>query len=56
MVDEIYDRGYQTGRAEFHGGIDRLIRKIANSLSATFHAVERIQFGAPWKSGSAVER
>jgi len=47
MVDEIYDRSYQAGRAEFHAGIDRMARKAAE----TFREIARIQFQAPWNSG-----
>ena len=51
MVDQIYDRGYQAGRAELHHGIDRLLHRIA----ATFEAIARIQFKAPWRSGPRAE-
>lgn len=53
MIDEIYDRGYQAGRADLHNGIDRLAKKIAESFVATFRAATRIQFDAPWKSRPA---
>jgi hypothetical protein len=45
MVDQIYDRQYQAGRAELHAGIDRLGRKIIEG----FRTLNRIQFEAPWK-------
>ena len=48
MMDEHFDRGYQAGRAELHGGIDALVAKISRSVSATFDAVHRINFSAPW--------
>lgn len=48
MMDEIYDRGYQAGRAELHAGIDRLVHRIANSLAITFDAIHRIEWDAPW--------
>lgn len=56
MIDEIHDRTYQAGRAELHDGIDRLVSKVAASFGATFRAIERIQFDAPWKPRSATER
>ena len=56
MIDEIYDRGYQAGRVELHDGIDRLVKKVGSGLSATFRAIQRAQFDAPWKPGSALDR
>ena len=49
MRDEIYDRDYQAGRAELHGGIDRLILGLGRTLGATFDAIHDIQFAAPWQ-------
>ena len=56
MIDQIYDRQYQAGRAHLHDGIDRLVNKVSASLAETFRAVERVQFDAPWKSRSAPGR
>ena len=56
MIDEIYDRSYQAGRAELHDGIDRLVKKIGSGLGATFRAIQRAQFDAPWKPSSARDR
>jgi hypothetical protein len=44
MIDEIYDRNYQAGRAELHAGIDSLVSSIGKGLE-TLH---RIQWSAPW--------
>jgi hypothetical protein len=49
MRDEIYDRDYQAGRAEFHAGIDRLVLRLGRTLGATFDAIHDIQFAAPWR-------
>ena len=51
MVDEIFDRGYQAGRADLHAGIDRAIGSMARELSKGFAALNRIQWSAPWISG-----
>ena len=48
MRDEIFDRQYQAGRNELHGGIDRLVRSIGSALRATFETMHRVQFDAPW--------
>jgi hypothetical protein len=56
MVDEIFDRGYQAGRAELHNGIDALIRRFASGVAATFDAIRRIQFQAPWSGDFETRR
>jgi hypothetical protein len=48
MVDEIYDRAYQDGRAELHAGMDRLIRKAVRRTATAFEALNRIEWAAPW--------
>ena len=48
MVDEIFDRNYQAGRADLNAGLDRGFARIGNGLSATFEALHRIQWSAPW--------
>lgn len=48
MIDEIFDRQYQAGRAELHDGIDRLVRRVGGGLSRTFEAMRRVQYDAPW--------
>ncbi len=48
MVDEIYDRGYQAGRAELHDGIDALIRKVRDALATALAAIYHIEWDAPW--------
>ncbi len=56
MIDEIFDRGYQAGRADFHAGIDRglarlgrLPREIARGLKL----LNRLQWSAPWAAKPA---
>ena len=53
MMDEIYDRGYQAGRAELHDGIDRLARKVRSAVSPALSAIYHFEWDAPWnvKSG-----
>ena len=50
MVDELYDRSYQAGRAELHDGIDALIRKVRNALAPALSAVHHFEWDAPWKA------
>ncbi len=48
MMDEIFDRNYQAGRADLNAGIDRGFARIGNALANTFKALHRIQWNAPW--------
>lgn len=48
MVDEIYDRGYQAGRAELHDGLAALIRKVRNAIAPALAAIHHIEWDAPW--------
>ena len=52
MIDEIFDRTYQSGRAELNAGLDRGFNRIARSVSAAFNSIHRIQFAAPWNKRS----
>lgn len=52
MVDEIYDRGYQAGRSELHAGIDSVARKLRRAIMPAFEALHRLEWDAPWSSGS----
>ena len=48
MIDEIFDRQYQAGRAELNAGIDRAVAHVGRSILTTFEALHRVQFAAPW--------
>ena len=49
MRDEIFDRDYQAGRAEFHAGIDRAIATIGRSLGDSLKVLHRLEWNAPWQ-------
>lgn len=49
MMDEIFDRTYQSGRRELHDGVERAFARIANSTGTAFRVLNRINFDAPWK-------
>ena len=53
MVDEIFDRNYQSGRAGLNAGIDRGLARIGRSVMRGFEVLNRIQFAAPWARDSA---
>lgn len=48
MIDEIYDRNYQAGRADLHAGIDRAVHRIGRALAISAQALHRVQWSAPW--------
>ena len=54
MMDEIFDRNYQAGRADLNAGLDRGFARIGKALSASFTALHRIQWSAPWTHGKDV--
>ena len=49
MIDEIFDRTYQNGRADLNAGLDRIFRRIGRTAGNAFHVLSRIEFDAPWK-------
>jgi len=48
MVDEIFDRGYQAGRAELNAGLDRAFAAISRELGKSLAALHRVEWSAPW--------
>ena len=52
MIDEIYDRSYQFGRAELNSGLDRGFAALGRELRRTFATFHRIQWSAPWSAKS----
>ena len=56
MVDEIYDRHYQEGRAALNDGLDRLFAFIGSELGKSFDAVHRFEWSAPWASAKPTRR
>ena len=48
MMDEIFDRTYQAGRADLNAGIDRGLAKLGRTLNDSFEVLHRIEWSAPW--------
>jgi hypothetical protein len=48
MIDEIFDRQYQSGRAQLNAGFDRLFGSIRRELGKSMAAVHRFEWSAPW--------
>ena len=52
MVDEIFDRNYQQGRAQVNDAIDRLFGFIGRGLGKSMKALHRSEWSAPWAPSS----
>jgi hypothetical protein len=48
MIDEIFDRQYQSGRSQLNAGIDHLFGSIGRELGKSMAAVHRFEWSAPW--------
>ena len=56
MMDEIFDRQFQAGRADLNAGIDRGLERFGRSLMSGFEALNRIQFAAPWTTSRSAKK
>lgn len=48
MMDEIFDRQYQAGRAELNAGLDRSFGLIGRELGKSLAAIHRFEWNSPW--------
>ena len=48
MVDEIFDRAYQAGRADMNAGIINGIAQLGRAIGNSFKVLNRIEYSAPW--------
>ena len=48
MMDEIFDRQYQSGRNELNAGLDRAFGTVGREFRRTFQLFHDIQWSAPW--------
>lgn len=52
MIDEIFDRNYQAGRAELNAGIDRAVSGLARTVGDSLKVLHRIEWSAPWQANN----
>jgi hypothetical protein len=52
MIDEIFDRQYQAGRAELNAGLDRAFAAIGRTIGDSLKVLHRIEWSAPWNAKS----
>jgi len=56
MMDEIFDRNYQAGRADLNAGIDRAAHRIGATIGKSLEVLHRIEWSAPWAGKSTDAR
>ena len=50
MIDEIYDRSFQAGRADLNRGVEAIVARIRSAVSPVMASLHRIEWDAPWES------
>jgi hypothetical protein len=48
MIDEIFDRNYQSGRAELNASLGQLFASVGKGIANSFQVLNRIEYNAPW--------
>ena len=48
MMDEIFDRNYQAGRAALNADIDKAVHGVARTVGDAMRALHRLEWNAPW--------
>jgi hypothetical protein len=52
MIDEIFDRDYQAGRAELNAAISGGFARLGSAVSNAFRVLNRIEYESPWRARS----
>jgi hypothetical protein len=48
MIDEMFDRNYQSGRADLNAGLQAGFGRLAKAIGNSFTVLNRIEYSAPW--------
>ena len=48
MVDEIYDRAYQSARADLNDGLRAVFSGLGRAIGQTLQVLHRSEWSAPW--------
>ena len=51
MIDEIYDRDYQAGRAGLNASLTAGFARLGRAVGNAFAVLNRIEYDAPWTAG-----
>jgi hypothetical protein len=52
MIDQLFDRGYQAGRADLNAGLDRGFKRLGDTIGKSLNVLHRIEWSAPWERRS----
>jgi hypothetical protein len=56
MIDELFDRDYQSGRSSLNSGIANLAARFGAAFGNAFKVLNRIEYSAPWTSKTTSPR
>jgi hypothetical protein len=48
MIDQMFDRAYQQGRAEMNASLLNAARRMGTAIVTAFEVLNRIEYDAPW--------
>jgi len=48
MIDQIFDRTYQSGRAQLNAAMSRGLARLGRIVGDSFAVLNRIEYSAPW--------
>jgi hypothetical protein len=48
MIDEIFDRAYQSGRGDLNTALGLLFSRTGKAVGEAFRVLNRIEYNAPW--------
>ena len=49
MIDEIFDRNYQAGRAQLNASLTNAFSRLGEAVGNAFAVLQRIEYSEPWK-------
>ncbi len=52
MVDEIFDRQYQSSRKQLHASMSNALDHLSQTISSAFEVLVKIEYEAPWTAKS----
>jgi hypothetical protein len=56
MIDEIFDRNYQAGRAELNASLTDAFSRLGEAVGNAFAVLQRIEYSEPWNMKRKVVR
>ena len=48
MIDQMFDRAYQQGRADLNDGLALLFSRMGKTFGNAFAVLNRIEYESPW--------